>query len=196
MFKKVLIAAGLATLLVWVVSAQSDLKSVVDKSMKAMGVADVKTLTISGEGGDGAMGQPFNPHSDRWRWTANKNWVRSVDFDAKGWRDVRDRSEGEPANQCGGAETTCRRPHKTARSRWPLPTTSTTRCSSPCCLSGFLKMAQEKNATVSKEKKYTVLSFPLENGTAYKTNVKGYIDDQGLVDKVEVLMPTSPCSAT
>jgi len=51
MFKKVLIAAaGLATVLVWVVSAQSDLKSVVDKSMKAMGVENVKTLTVSGEG--------------------------------------------------------------------------------------------------------------------------------------------------
>src|SRR4030095_5798536 len=103
MFKKVLIAAaGLATVLVWAVSAQSDLKSVVDKSMKAMGVENVKTLTISGEGGDGAVGQGYDAHSDHWRWFANKNWVRSVDFDAKGWRDVRDRGEGEPAAQCGG----------------------------------------------------------------------------------------------
>src|SRR6185437_8100229 len=111
MFKKMLIAAaGLATVLVWVVSAQNDLKSVVDKSMKAMGVENVKTLTISGEGGDGAVGQTYSPFSDKWRWTANKNWTRSVDFDAKGWRDVRDRSEGEPANQCGGAGTTCPAP--------------------------------------------------------------------------------------
>jgi hypothetical protein len=55
MFKKVLIAAGLATALVWVVSAQSDLKAVVDKSMKAMGVENVKTLTLSGEGGEVAL---------------------------------------------------------------------------------------------------------------------------------------------
>ena len=53
---------------------------------------------------------------------------------------------------------------------------------------GFLKMALEKNATVSKEKKYTVLSFPMENGTAYKTNVKGYINDQGLVERVETMI--------
>jgi len=188
MFKKVLIAAGLATLLVWVVSAQSDLKSVVDKSMKAMGVADVKTLTISGEGGDGAMGQPFNPHSDRWRWTANKNWVRSVDFDAKGWRDVRDRSEGEPANQCGGAGTTCPAPSQDGAVAVATANNFNNQVQFSMLPLGFLKMAQEKNATVSKEKKYTVLSFPLENGTAYKTNVKGYIDDQGLVDKVEVLI--------
>ena len=61
MFKKVLIAAGLATVLVLVLSAQSDLKSVVDKSMKAMGVENVKTLTITGEGGDGSVGQAFTP---------------------------------------------------------------------------------------------------------------------------------------
>src|SRR4051812_24832507 len=67
MFKKVLIAAGLATVLVWVVSAQSDLKSVVDKSMKAMGVENVKTLTLIGEGGDGSVGQAYSPQADRWR---------------------------------------------------------------------------------------------------------------------------------
>ena len=53
---------------------------------------------------------------------------------------------------------------------------------------GFLKMALEKNATVSKEKKFTVLTFPMENGTAYKTTVKGYINDQGMVEKVETMI--------
>jgi glyoxylase-like metal-dependent hydrolase (beta-lactamase superfamily II) len=53
---------------------------------------------------------------------------------------------------------------------------------------GFLKMALEKNATVSKEKKFTVLSFPMENGTAYKTNVKGYVDDKGMVERVETMI--------
>ena len=53
---------------------------------------------------------------------------------------------------------------------------------------GFLKMALEHNATVSKEKKDTVLSFPMENGTAYKTTVKGYINDQGLVERVETMI--------
>src|ERR1051326_1017905 len=48
--------------------------------------------------------------------------------------------------------------------------------------------ALEKNATVSKEKKFTVLSFPMENGTAYDTSVKGYINDQGLVERVETMI--------
>jgi glyoxylase-like metal-dependent hydrolase (beta-lactamase superfamily II) len=188
MFKKVLIAAGLATVLVWVLSAQSDLKGVVDKSMKAMGVENVKTLTISGEGGDGAVGQPYSPFSDRWRWTANKNWTRSVDFDAKGWRDVRDRSEGEPGNQCGGAGTTCPAPSQNGAVAVTTANNFNNQIQFAMLPLGFLKMALEKNATVSKEKKFTVLSFPMENGTAYKTNVKGYVDDKGMVERVETMI--------
>ncbi len=185
MFKKILIAAGLATVLVWVASAQSDLQSVVDKSMKAMGVENVKTLTISGEGGDGAVGQTFSANSDHWRWFANKNWVRSVDFDAKGWRDVRDRGEGEPAGQCGGNGTTCPSPSQNGQTAVTTANNFNNEIQFAMLPLGFLKMALEHNATVSKEKELTVLSFPMENGTAYKTTVKGYLNDQGLVEKVE-----------
>jgi len=188
MFKKVLIAAGLATLLVLVLSAQSDLKGVVDKSMKAMGVQDVKTLTLIGEGGDGSVGQAYSAFSDKWRWTASKNWTRSVDFDAKGWRDVRDRAEGEPANECGGAGTTCPAPSQTAAVAVTTANNFNNQINFAMMPLGFLKMALEKNATVSKEKKFTVLSFPMENGTAYKTAVKGYIDDKGFVDRVETMI--------
>lgn len=188
MFKKVFVAAGLAIGLVWVVFAQSDLKSVVDKSMKAMGVENVKTLTISGEGGDGSVGQAYSPFSDRWRWTANKNWTHAVDFDAKGWRDVRDRSEGEPANQCGGAGTTCPAPSQNGAVAVATANNFNNQIQFAMVPLGFLKMALEKNATVSREKKFTVLSFPMENGTAYKTTVKGYLNDQGMVERVETLI--------
>jgi len=188
MFRKALITTGLATVLVWVVSAQSDLKSVVDKSMKAMGVENVKTLTLTGEGGDGSVGQAYSAFSDRWRWTASKNWTHSVDFDAKGWRDVRDRSEGEPANQCGGAGTTCPAPSQNGAVAVTTANNFNNQIQFAMLPLGFLKMALEKNATVSKEKKFTVLSFPMENGTAYKTSVKGYIDDKGMVDRVETLI--------
>ncbi len=189
MFKKLfLAAAGLATAFVWVVSAQGDLKSVVDKSMKAMGVENVKTLTLTGEGGDGSVGQTYAANADRWRWTANKNWTRSVDFDAKGWRDVRDRSEGEPANQCGGAGTTCPAPTQTGAVAVGTANNFNNQIQFGMLPLGFLKMALEKNATVSKEKKFTVLTFPMENGTAYKTSVKGYINDQGLVERVETMI--------
>jgi glyoxylase-like metal-dependent hydrolase (beta-lactamase superfamily II) len=134
------------------------------------------------------VGQPYSPFSDRWRWTASKNWTRSVDFDAKGWRDVRDRAEGEPANQCGGAGTTCPAPSQTAAVAVTTANNFNNQINFAMLPLGFLKMALEKNATVSKEKKFTVLSFPMENGTAYKTTVKGYIDDKGFVDRVETMI--------
>ena len=111
-----------------------------------------------------------------------------MDFDAKGWRDVRDRSEGEPANQCGGAGTTCPAPSQNGAIAVTMANNFNNEIQFAMLPLGFLKMALEKNATVSKEKKDTVLRFPMEDGTAYKTNVKGYINDQGLVEKVETMI--------
>jgi len=187
-FKKILAGAGVAALLAWALSAQSDAKTEIDKAMKAMGLESVKTLTIMGEGGDGFVGQVYDVHSDKWRWTSNKNWVHAVDFDAKGWRDVRDRSEGEPPNQCGGAGTTCPQPSQNGATAVAAANNFNNQIQFSMLPLGFLKMAQEQGAAVTKDKKLTVLSFGLENGTSYKTAVKGYIDEQGMVEKVEALI--------
>src|SRR4029077_13675637 len=37
-------------------------------------------------------------------------------------------------------------------------------------------------------KKFTVLSFPLDKGTAYKTSVKRYIGDKGFVDDLDTMI--------
>jgi glyoxylase-like metal-dependent hydrolase (beta-lactamase superfamily II) len=188
MLKRFTIACGLAALpLVWALYAQNDLKTTVDKSMKAMGVENVKTLTITGEGGDGSVGQAFNPNSDRWRWTANKNWTRSVDFEEKGWRDVRDRSEGEPPNQCGGAGTQCPANSQMGATAVAMANGFNNEMQFAFMPLGFLKLAGEKNATVKKEGKYTVVSYPMDNNT-YKTTVNGYINGQGYVERVETMI--------
>ena len=96
---------GLGSAVVWILPAQSELATVVNNSMKAMGVENVKTMVISGDGGDGFVGQGFNPQFDHWRWYNDKNTVRSIDFDAKGWRVERIHGEGENPPG-GGAGTT------------------------------------------------------------------------------------------
>ncbi len=89
-------ALVMGSVLVWVLAAQqSELSTVVNNSMKAMGVENVKTMVISGDGGDGFIGQGFNPQFDHWRWYNDKNTVRSIDFEAKGWRTERIHGEGE-----------------------------------------------------------------------------------------------------
>ena len=91
MFRKCLAFAALTAGMVystqvWAADAPPDLKTVVETSIKAMGAQDVKTLTISGEGWDGCVGQSYDPNSPAWRKFSNKNYVRSIDFEARGWR--------------------------------------------------------------------------------------------------------------
>jgi glyoxylase-like metal-dependent hydrolase (beta-lactamase superfamily II) len=166
-------------------SPAPDLKATVDKSLKAMGAENLKTVVISGEGWDGCVGQNYDPSAAAWRKFSNKNYVRSIDFEARGWRLQRVRGEGEIPGR-GGCNA------------GPVPDTpqnqvTTLNPNSPwntqmefiMLPEGFLKVALEKNASVKTEKikgkTYTVLSFAGDN----KAPVNGYIDDLGYVEKVE-----------
>src|SRR6202795_2511532 len=97
----VLISAGVLLTSLLRADAPADLKAAVDKSMKAMGADNLKTVVISGEGWDGCVGQAYDPNSPNWRKFANKNYVRSIDFEARGWRLQRVRGEGETPGRGG-----------------------------------------------------------------------------------------------
>ncbi len=191
MLKKSLVAALVAAgALVWVLSAQSELQTVVANSMKAMGVEKVRTMTISGEGGDGFIGQGLHPLGDHWRWYVDKNTVRAIDYDAKGWRVTRVHGEGENPPG-GGAGTTTPAPDQNQNQVTMVGNNFTNEIEYALLPLGFLKMALEKNATVKMEtlkgKKFTVLTFPIENPAptgGFKTSVSGWINDQGYVERV------------
>ncbi|HEY4362176.1 MAG TPA: MBL fold metallo-hydrolase [Bryobacteraceae bacterium] len=186
-----IVAAGaIGTTLLFADSA-SDLKAAVDKSMKAMGASNVKTFTLTGEGFDTSVGQQCNPKNDWWRKFSDKNYVRAIDLNAKGWHITRTHGEGEP-NSCGGAGTT---------NPAPVQEQNTVTTAAPANFNnymgyvflpeGFLQTALDKNGTVGMEtkkgKKFTVISFTLDNGTA-KAPVKGYIDEMGYVTRVETMI--------
>ncbi len=185
MFRNCLIAFALVAMPIWAADEAPDLKTAVEKSMKAMGADSLKTVVISGEGWDGCVGQAYDPNSPNWRKFSNKNYVRSIDFEARGWRLQRVRGEGENPGRggCGAgpiADTTQNQVTSlNANSPW------NTQMEFILLPEGFLKVALEKNATVKiekmKGKKYTVLSFM---GDA-KAPVTGYINDLGYVDRVE-----------
>src|SRR5215469_4469389 len=165
--------------------ASADLKATVDRSLKAMGAENLKTVVISGEGWDGCVGQPYNPNSPNWRKFSNKNYVRSIDLEARGWRLQRIRGEGENPGRGGcNAGPVTDQPQNlvtmaTSNAPW------NTQLEYIFLPEGFLRVALEKNASVSPEtikgKKYTVVSFTGDN----KAPVNGYIDDQGYVEKIE-----------
>jgi glyoxylase-like metal-dependent hydrolase (beta-lactamase superfamily II) len=187
MFRNCLVAFTLASFAsgpTWAADGAPDLKTTVDKSLKAMGADNVKTLVISGEGWDGCVGQSWDPNSPNWRKFSNKNYVRSIDFEARGWRLQRVRGEGENPGRGGcNAGPVPDTPQNlvtnlNANSPW------NTQMEFILLPEGFLKVALEKNATVTAEKikgkKYTVVSFMGD-----KAPVTGYINDFGYVEKVE-----------
>ena len=167
------------------VFAQSpDLKTAVDKSMKAMGADSVKTIVISGEGWDGCVGQNYDPNADHWRKFSNKNYIRSIDFEARAWRLERVRGEGEVPGRGGcNAGPVPDQPQNVITT---LTTNSpfNTQMEFIMLPEGFLRVALEKNATVKAQriggKNYTVLSFMGDLAP-----VNGYINEQGYVDRVE-----------
>jgi glyoxylase-like metal-dependent hydrolase (beta-lactamase superfamily II) len=143
-----------------------------------------------GEGGDGAVGQVLDAKADKWRWYSDKNVIRSYDFEAKGFRTQRTRGEGN-VPPGGGFGTTTPAPTQ-EQNTVTMANNFNAQVEMAMTPVGFLKAAAENNATMStrteKGKKYTVLSFPMESGAgaaAYKTTVNGFIDDKGMVQKVE-----------
>lgn len=194
MLKKVWAAAvAAAFVLAWAVAAQSPAQKVIDDALKAMGASNVRTLTLWGEGGDGAVGQQRNPTGDYWRWYNNAYVVRGYDFEANGFRTKRVRWEGSLPPGGGNGTTT------------PAPVQNQDQITQANNFNGqmemamtpvgFLKAAAANMATLStrteKGKKWTVLSYPVTGGqgkATYPTTVHGYIDAQNLVQRVEVLI--------
>jgi glyoxylase-like metal-dependent hydrolase (beta-lactamase superfamily II) len=167
--------------------APADVKAAIDKSMKAMGADNLHTIVISGEGANGAVGQPCNPHDDWWRHYTDAGYSRQIDFDMRAWHIQFTRKEGDP-KQCGGAGTTNPAPDaptNTVTQGGPMAPWNT-QLEYVLLPEGFLKVAAEKSdAKVSTEtmkgKKYTVITFMGDN----KQPVKGYIDGMGYIDRVE-----------
>ena len=167
------------------VAAQTpDLNTVVDKSLKAMGADNVKTIVISGEGWDGCVGQNYDPNADHWRKFSNKNYVRSIDFEARAWRLERLRGEGEVPGRggCNAGPVPDQQQNQitTLNANSPF----NTQMEFILLPEGFLKVALEKNASVTTQKlngkTYTVLAFMGDPAP-----VVGYINEMGYVDRVE-----------
>src|SRR5437763_2165543 len=132
--------------------ASPDLRAAVENSMKAMGAENLKTLVISGEGYDGCVGQNYRPDSPWWRRFSNRNYVRSINFEARGWRLQRIRGEGENPGRGGcNAGPVPDTPQNQVTVLMP-GTPWNTQLEYIMLPEGFLKVALEKNATVKQEK--------------------------------------------
>ncbi len=183
MFRNTLVLFALA-LPSFLTAQTPELKTIIDKSIKSMGADNVKTIVISGEGWDGCVGQNYDSNADHWRKFSNKNYVRSIDLEARAWRLERLRGEGEVPGRGGCNAGPVPDQQQNQITTLNANTPFNAQMEFIMLPEGFLKVALEKNASVTTQKingnNYTVLSF-----IGDLAPVVGYINDMGYVDRVE-----------
>ncbi len=184
MYKKLAIAALLSSS-----AFAQDAKTVIANAQKALG--DVKSITYSGSakdvsfqqcGANAAAMKCLGPHDPM---RPINNYVRVIDLTANS-----SRATGDTTN-IGGGGSTAAAPGKFNQQITPnLNTWGAAIGGTPefyLTPWGFLKGAAENNATASKSKGFTVLTWSpaakAPSGKSYTIN--GYIDGKNMVDHVE-----------
>jgi glyoxylase-like metal-dependent hydrolase (beta-lactamase superfamily II) len=180
MTKKCLTIVMLVILLSWVAAAQ-DARTVIANATKALGADNLKTIEYSGSGADFSLGQAMNP-SAPWPRFNDKTYNRVIDFDAWASRMQRVRTQGENPPRGGGGQPVFGEQPQTQVVVNPQQLQNELMMMLPY---GFLKVAAMSNPTVKSQKMggktYSVVSFTGSN----KAIVSGYINDQGMIDKLE-----------
>ncbi len=183
MFKKSAAAVAFGALLSTLAMAQ-DARSVIANASKAMGADNLKTIEYSGSGFDFALGQAVNP-SAPWPKFIDKTYTRVMNFETPAFKMDRIRAQGENPPRGGGQQP--------IQGEQPQNQTVIVNANTPWAQQlelvmmpyGFLRAAAQNNATVKAQtvggKKYNVVTFTGQN----KAQVHGYINEQGLIDRVE-----------
>src|SRR5262245_43246572 len=177
-----LLALVVLAAVTWNAAAQ-DANTVITNASRAIGADRLKTVEYSGSGSDFALGQGGNPGP--FPRFINKTFTRVIDFEARASQMTRIRLQGENPPRGGGnqplrGEATQNQaiiigadtPWAQQLEIWMTP-------------HGFLRAAAANKATVKTQtmggRTVNVVSFAGGN----KAMVNGYVNDQGLVERVE-----------
>lgn len=151
--------------------ATQDARILLNNAVKAMGIADIRTLTMDATGSTAGIGQNRNPEV-AWPVTRIKSYARQIDFDAGVSVVAIVRTQNgvdQSESQYIGADS----PWNTRFSLWTTP-------------SGFLKGALASTNAVTSTirmdgRSYAMVTYNVQGG--YK--VVGYINDQNFVERVQ-----------
>jgi glyoxylase-like metal-dependent hydrolase (beta-lactamase superfamily II) len=147
-----------------------DAKSVLVNASKAMGMDALKTIQFSGAGSSAGIGQNRNPKTN-WPLVRVKGYTRQMDF-AAGGSHVQMVRVQNGADQTQDQYISSNSAWNTQFNYWLTPV-------------GFIRGAMANNATVKSETiegtKFDVVTFTVQD----KYRVVGYINNQGLVEKVQ-----------
>jgi len=198
------LSLGLAALLATSTPAQ-DARGVLQAAAKVMGVENMRSITYSGSGWQGMVGQNFTPDRD-WPRVDLQNYTRTIDFDTMSSREEYTRTQGNHPTQGGGAGFPFLQPQKvvnfvSGNFAWtvnaqgqavPQPDAAELRqieiLTTPF---GFLKgaMAPGANPTMVTRREYdqrvTVVSFVALG----KYRINGTINAQNMVQRVQTWIP-------
>ncbi len=186
MWKQGMTAVVLVAGLSWAVSAQ-DAQTVIANASKAIGADTLKTVEYSATGFDMALGESDSPTTPWPKWI-NKTYTRQLDFERSASKVDRIRMQGEKPMRGGSTQPMVGEVPATQTIIVGPSTPWVQQLEIVMLPQGFLRAAKANNATLSREslagKQYQVLTFTGQN----KAAVKGYINDQNMVERVSTLI--------
>lgn len=181
MFRTSVAALGLIVFFAGTSRAQ-DAQTAISNSAKAMG--ELRTVEYTATGFDFVVGQNYSGASP-WPKFINKSYTRQIDFQTPASRVDRIRMQGENPPRGGGQQPVIGEQTQNQVIVINANTAWVQQLEIWMMPHGFLKAAAANNATAKSQtvsgKKYTVLTFMGQN----KAPVSGFINDQGMVEKVE-----------
>ena len=196
MIRKFASTLGLLIAASFAVAAQ-DAKTVLDNAAKAMGTANVKTVEYSGSGSQFVFGQSVSSDAPWPRFTA-KLYTYAVDYEAPAAREEMVRTQALNPPRGGGMQPLIGEQRQVQFVKgdfaWdmagdravPQPAAAVSRVLQVWLTPhGFVKAAIRSNATLTQQtiggRRFNVVSFTAPD----KSKMKGYINAQNLVEKVE-----------
>jgi glyoxylase-like metal-dependent hydrolase (beta-lactamase superfamily II) len=171
------------------VSSAQDVKKVIQNAEKTIG--DVQSIQFSGTGKAGGLGQDWGPNTP-WHGTVITSYTRTIDYPSRSSKEELTRTQETPPSRGGEAPFAGVQKQVNLVSgeyAWnqpgdkPIPANAAAderQLQIWVTPQGFLKAAAENNATLTRGKKASVISF-----MSGKHKVTGEINDQGLVTKVD-----------
>ena len=176
-----------AILILPVLAAGQDAKSVIDAASKAMGADTLRTVEYSASGSDFVFGQAYSPSSPWPRFT-DKTYTRQINFETPASRMDRVRMQAENPPR-GGGQQPVRGEQMQSQTIVVSPSTPWVQQLEIWMMPhAFLRAAAMNNATLKSQrvggKAYRVLTFTGQN----KAAVNGYVNDQNMVERVETMI--------
>ena len=198
------LSVSLAALMAVSAPAQNA-QSVLQAAAKAMGVENMRSITYSGAGWQGMVGQNFLPDRD-WPRVDLQNYTRTIDFDTMSSREEYTRTQGSNPVQGGGAGFPFLNPQKvvnlvSGNVAWtvnaqgqavPQPDAAELRqieiLTTPY---GFLKgaMAPGANPTVVTRREYDQRVQVVSFVALGKYRINGTINAQNMIQRVQTWIP-------